>query len=180
MFRGIEPAYKEEKETKRILERRDDQKDFLIIQNKIFYTRNGRRQLYLPSGPYRDLIMTKCHDTQYVGHFGVKKTLELIQRDFCWPTFQADVMAYVQMCEECQRNKPSNQRPNGLLQPLEVPGQRWERISMDFIIHLPKTRSRYDALLVMVDYVTKMMILRPTYNRATTVDTARLFVDAVV
>ena len=43
LCRGIEQAYKEEKETKRILEGRDDQKDFLIIHNKIFYTRNGRR-----------------------------------------------------------------------------------------------------------------------------------------
>ena len=124
--------------------------------------------------------MSECHDTQYAGHLGVKKTLELIQRDFYWPTVQADVTAYVQTCEECQRNKPSNQRPAGLLQPLEVPGQRWERISMDFITHLPKTRFGYDALLVMVDYVTKMMILRPTYSTATAVDTARLFVDAVV
>ena len=51
---------------------------------------------------------------------------------------------------------------------------------MDFITHLPKTRSGYDASLVMVDYVTKMMILRPTYSTATAVDTARLFLDAVV
>ena len=51
---------------------------------------------------------------------------------------------------------------------------------MDFVTHLPKTKSGYDALLVMVDYVTKMMILRPTYSVATTVDTARLFVYSVV
>ena len=51
---------------------------------------------------------------------------------------------------------------------------------MDFITHLPKTRSGYDALLVMVDYMTKMMNLRPTYSTATAVDTAKLFVDAVV
>ena len=51
---------------------------------------------------------------------------------------------------------------------------------MDFITHLPKTKCGYDALLVMVDYVTKMMILRPTYSTAMVVDTARLFVDAVV
>ena len=95
LFKGIEQAYKEEKETKIILEGRDDQKDFLIIQNKIFYTRNGRRQLYLPSGPYWDLIMSECHDTRYAGHLGVRKTLELIQRDFYWPTVQADVTAYV-------------------------------------------------------------------------------------
>ena len=32
----------------------------------------------------------------------------------------------------------------------------------------------------MVDYVTKMMILRPTYSIVTAVDTGRLFVDSVV
>ena len=48
---------------------------------------------------------------------------------------------------------------------------------MDFVTHLPKTKKGYDALLVMVDYVTKMMILRPTYSTVTAVDTARLFVD---
>ena len=51
---------------------------------------------------------------------------------------------------------------------------------MDFVTHLPKTKQGYDALLVMVDYVTKMMILRPTYSIVTAVDTARLFVDLVV
>ena len=51
---------------------------------------------------------------------------------------------------------------------------------MDFVTHLPKTRKGYDALLVMVDYIAKMMILRPTYSVMTAVDTARFFVDSVV
>ena len=107
LFKGIEQAYKEEEEMKRILEGLVGQKDFTVIQNKIFY-RNGRRQLYLPSGPYRNLIMSECHDIRYAGHLGVKKILELIQRDFYWPPIQAHVAMYVQTCEECQRNKPSN------------------------------------------------------------------------
>ena len=51
---------------------------------------------------------------------------------------------------------------------------------MDFVTHLPKTRAGYDNLLVIVDYVTKMMSLRPTHNTATAVDTARIFMDAMV
>ena len=51
---------------------------------------------------------------------------------------------------------------------------------MDFITHLPRTRAGYDSLLVIVDYITKMMILRPTHSTATAVDTAKLFMDAVV
>ena len=46
----------------------------------------------------------------------------------------------------------------GLLQPLEVLGEYWERISMDFVMHLARTRQGYDALLVIVDYVGKMMV----------------------
>ena len=128
----------------------------------------------------RDLILRECHDTRYSRHLGVRKTKELVSRDFYWPTLQADVATYVATCEECQRNKPSNVRPAGLLQPLEIPGQRWKKISMDFITHLPKTRAGYDSLLVMVDYLTKMMVLRPTHGTATAVDTAWIFVDAVV
>ena len=71
-----------------------------------------------------------CHDTRYAGHLGVRKTTKLILRDFYWPTVQANVAAYVATCEECQRNKPSNLRPTRLLQPLEVPGHRWETISI--------------------------------------------------
>ena len=51
---------------------------------------------------------------------------------------------------------------------------------MDFITHLPKTRQGYDPLLVVVDYLTKRIILRPIYNTTTVVDTVRIFMDAVV
>ena len=38
----------------------------------------------------------------------------------------------------------------------------------------------YDVLLVVVDYLTKMIILRPTYSTTTAVDTTRIFMNAVV
>ena len=63
LLKGLEQAYKKEKETKRILEGLDDQTDFQVIQNKIYYTSNGRMQLHLPAGKFRDLIMQECHDT---------------------------------------------------------------------------------------------------------------------
>ena len=51
---------------------------------------------------------------------------------------------------------------------------------MDFITHLPKTKQGYDALLVMVDYLTKMIIFRPTYSTAIVVDTTKIFMNAIV
>ena len=51
---------------------------------------------------------------------------------------------------------------------------------MDFITHLPKTRHGFDALLVIMDYMTKMMVLRPTHKTAMAVDTSWIFMDVVV
>ena len=51
---------------------------------------------------------------------------------------------------------------------------------MDLITHLPKTKKGYGSLLVIVDYLTKMIVTRPTYGTATAVDIAKLFVDSVV
>ena len=51
---------------------------------------------------------------------------------------------------------------------------------MDFITHLPRTRAGYDSLMVVIDYVTKLMILRPTHSIAMVVHTTRIFMYAVV
>ena len=53
-------------------------------------------------------------------------------------------------------------------------------MSMDLITHLPKTKSGYDSILVIVDYLTNMVVIRPTYGATTAIDIAKLFVDLVV
>ena len=115
LFKGLEHAYQKDKETKTIMENLDVHREYSVIQNKLYYTGKGRRQLYLSLGKIRDFIIQECHDTRWAGHLGVQKTEERISRDFYWPTIRANVTTYVQTCEECQRNKASNQRLAGLL-----------------------------------------------------------------
>ena len=42
----------------------------------------------------------------------------------------------------------------GLLQPLSIPSQRWEEISMDFTTGLPKSKGK-SVIMVVVDRITK-------------------------
>lgn len=60
------------------------------------------------------------------------------------------IREYIAACEVCQKAKFSSLSPAGLLQPLPVPDQVWEDVSMDFIDGLPRSDGN-TALMVVVD-----------------------------
>ena len=61
---------------------------------------------------------------------------------------------YVKECSACQQNKVEHTHPTGLLQPLPIPDQKWESVSMDFITGIPKSQGK-DNNYVVVDRLTK-------------------------
>ena len=66
------------------------------------------------------------------------------------------VAEYVAIFDTCQRVKAEHQRPAGLLQPLKIPEWKWEEITMDFIVGLPRTQKGYNSIWVVVDRLTKV------------------------
>nr|GEZ43824.1 putative reverse transcriptase domain-containing protein [Tanacetum cinerariifolium] len=62
-----------------------------------------------------------------------------------WPNMKAEIATYVSKCLTCAKVKAEHQRPSGLLQQPEIHVWKWERITMDFIIGLPRTPSGYHA-----------------------------------
>jgi hypothetical protein len=142
--------------------------------NGLWFLKDDR--LVVPNNSLvKDSIIFECHDRPHVGHVGTLKTQHLVERQFWWPTIRKDVRRYVQSCPSCQANKGTNQKPGGLLQPLPIPDEPWESVSMDFIVHLPKTKQGHDAIYVVVDRLTKMVHLIPTTTSVTASEVAALF-----
>lgn len=80
-------------------------------------------------------VLEEFHASPMGGHSGIKATLARISAVFYWPGMHSDVKLHVNKCTTCQYNKYSTHSPYGLLQPLPIPNQVWEDISMDFITH---------------------------------------------
>ena len=133
--------------------------------------------LYVPKTLHLQ-VLTSRHDSPLAGHFAVRKTLELITRDYWWPQIATDVAEYIKSCEVCQRSKSARRKPRGLLHPLPTPSERWENVTMDFITGLPLSDT-YDAIMVVVDRFTKMAHFIPTDISVTSERTAQLYIDNV-
>ena len=137
---------------------------------------NGRYFIPLKKELRIELLIIN-HDNQ--SHIGVQKSYELLSRSFYWKNMFNDVQDYIRQCVKCQRSKPINQLPHGLLQPLKIPDDRWQSVAIDFITGLPKSNG-FDAIMTVTDRLTKMVHILPCHKNATAIDIAKLFIKHVV
>jgi len=130
------------------------------------------------SGELRQRLLQEAHDTPVGGHFGILRTASALSRRFFWPRLYQDVKQYVRGCASCHRSKASNQKPYGLLQPLEVPAERWKRINIDFIVKLPVCSSGNDTIITFIDGLTKRAHWIATVEKSLSAERfAEIFVD---
>ena len=99
-------------------------------------------------------LMEEFHATPQGGHSGFYRTYRRLASNLFWKGMKGDIMRFVQDCDVCQRQKYLTTAPGGLLQPLPIPDQVWEDISLDFISGLPRSKG-FKAILVVVDRLSK-------------------------
>jgi len=119
-------------------------------------------------------IVALCHDTQIAGHPGRWKTLELVSRNYWWPQMSRYISQYVSTCDLCLQTKPWRHSPVSELQPLSVPDEQWDTLSVDFVVELPES-SGHNAIMTVIDSVSKRVHFVPTHTTVTAEGAARLF-----
>ena len=67
-----------------------------------------------------------------------------------------------------------------MLHPLPIPVWKWERITMDFVMGLPKTPKGNDAMWVIVDRLTKTAHFLPIRWGCTLDHLAKRYVNEIV
>jgi len=127
--------------------------DFNISDEGILYRKN---RLCIPNeDELKEQIMKEAHETPYSVHPGATKMYKDLKESFWWPKMKNDVATFVSKCLTCQKVKAEHQRPGGELQKISIPEWKWDQVTMDFVVGLPRTPSGNDAIWVIVDRLTK-------------------------
>ncbi len=147
----------------------------------VFYTRAG--QIVVPSSvDLKHTILQEAHDSKLAGHRGVKATLKSLAMTFWWPNMHDDVndvLKFVSSCLHCQRNKSDTKGHKPSPMPLPVPSSPFQSITMDFVTDLPLSNG-FDAIMVIVDRFTKLVIAIPCNKTIDAVAAAKLFLHHVL
>lgn len=125
-------------------------------------------------------IITDIHETPgNAAHGGYHKTYNRIAATFYWPRMARDIKRFTRSCDICQKIRPRRHAAYGLLQPIAIPTQPFETVTMDFIMELPESEG-FDAVLVIVDKLTKYVQFIPTLSSVNAKQTAELVFKYVV
>src|SRR4051812_7494845 len=150
---------------------REDEHDTLWFEDRV----------YVPNDPeIRKLILQEAHDSPYSIHPGNTKMYLDLKETFWWTGMKKDIAAYVAVWDVCHRVKAEHQKPAGLLQPLPIPEWKWDKIGMYFITGLPRTRSGYDLIWVVVDRLTKVAHFIPVKTTYTSAKLAKIYMSTIV
>jgi hypothetical protein len=146
-------------------------------RNELLYFK-GR--VVIPSqADLRSQLLHEMHDTKIGGHSGVLRTFKKLSQQFYWPKMYQAVQDYVKKCDTCQRVKSETLSPAGLLQPLPIPFQVWDDITLDFIEGLPTSHVK-DTIFVVVDRLSKSAHFISLTHPFTAKIVAERFVEGVV
>ena len=129
-------------------------------------------------------LISRYHNDLLVGHFGIKKSRKLVVRKYYWPTLCHNVKDYVKRCDICLALKTLWHKPFGDLQSLTVATYHWKNLLMDIVTGLPFStawkRYSYDLILVIVNWLTKLVHLKPVMITINAPGLAKIIIDVVV
>lgn len=107
----------------------------------------------------RCAILSVAHDG-VSGHLGVTKTFNriLCHFFFFWPGLKRDVRQYCKTCPVCQvSGKPNQIIPPALLYPIPAVSEPFERVIIDCVGPLPRSKSGYQYLLTIMCTATRFL-----------------------
>lgn len=101
-------------------------------------------------------VLSIAHKSLWSGHLGANKTYKSVLKYFFWPGLKSDVVKFCRSCHVCQVVRKPNQKIHPApLHPIPAIGEPFERVILDCIGPLPRTRTGNQYLLTIMWAATR-------------------------
>jgi hypothetical protein len=90
------------------------------------------------------------------------------------------IARYVARCDTCRHVKAIYMKTAGPLQSLPIPTWKWEDITLDFIVGLPKTSKGFDSIWVIIDLLVKIAHFLPVKVKYPVITYAELYIAHIL
>ena len=134
--------------------------DSLLLEDDILYRKikieglkEAVRQLVAPKEVRQD-ILHQLHNVRSAGHLGTKRVYSRLRQRFFWPHMKNDVKMWCRYCIKCAQRKPGPGRGRALMKSIPV-GRPFERLAVDIMGPLTRTRHGNEYIMVVGDYFSK-------------------------
>jgi hypothetical protein len=117
--------------------------------------------------------LTVVHNSKLSGHFGRKKTLQRIRREFYWFEMREDVEIWMQRCDVCAQSKVTNTKPKAPLGSIPV-GSPLDCATTVIVGPLPRTPRGNNNIITVMDCFTKWLEVYPIPDQTAETCAAKL------
>jgi hypothetical protein len=134
-------------------------KDYEIRDGILYRKSRNRLLLYVPHEMINS-VLYKYHNM--LGHFGIDKTCEMIQRSFYFPKMRNIIATHIKACIMCITYNPPDGKQEGYLFIYDKPDKPFDTIHVDHLGPLETLRNKSAHIFAIVDAFTKMIKVYPT------------------
>ena len=115
---------------------------------------------YVPPCADRRNLISELHD---LGHFGVARTMGMVQQKYYWLGITKDVKNIVASCPQCTAGRVQWGKTTEL-RPVPVEGP-WHRVVIDLVGPLPRTARGNTFIVSAIDHFTKWAEAAPLQDK---------------
>ena len=146
--------------------------NFKIFEEILYYvyegsgTRTGQEvvKILIPEELLPNLF-SLYHESSFIGHRGIEKTVERISRIYLSFNLQTRIKEYVLSCKKCLEHRNQGRKPAPTFQ-YEVIAKPFFEIHMDILGPLPATADGFKYIIVYVDRFTRYTLIDKLKDRS--------------
>jgi hypothetical protein len=137
-------------------------------------------RVYIPNSiKLKRFIMDEIYKRPYSWNLGYKKMITTVRKLYYFPGMKKEIAKYIAKCIEYQQVKDEHRHQEGLLQPMPIPKWKWETMSMDVITRFLRTIEQHDAIMVVVDKLSKVAHFIPVNSTHKAIDVVEIFMKEI-